>query len=87
MNHPTCTHPTEAESHAVNVCPSCGPFGATFFVCFLLVISLLKMAPKDSAKVLLFATEKKHMCSVRHVCQISFVQAFEYSAVGRVQWY
>lgn len=41
-------------SHTVNKCPFCDLFGEMFFIflCFLLVISLFKVAPKLSAETL-----------------------------------
>ena len=41
-------------AHTVNKCPFCGLFSGTFsaFLCFLMVISLFKMAPKYGVAVL-----------------------------------
>ena len=64
LSCPKCSFPAEVKQgdillscfncHSVNKCPSHGLFGATFsvFLCYLLLISLFKMAPKHIAQVL-----------------------------------
>ena len=66
-------------SQTVDKCPFHGPLGAMFsaLLCFLLVISLFKVAPRVVLKCLLSRApelRKAVMCSWRkHTCQRSFV--------------
>ena len=56
------TVPSWFRSCTVNKCPFCGLFNDTFFtfLCFLLVTSLFKMAPKHGSEVLSnFPKQKK----------------------------
>lgn len=89
LSHPTHSLPAEGKqgdtlpsclgSPAVNNCPFHSLFSATFlkFLCFLL-ISLFRIAPKRSTKVLSSVPKCKTivMCLMEKcMCQISFIQA------------
>ena len=72
-------------AHIINKCPFCGLFSGTFsaFSCFLLVILLLKMAPKYGAAVLsAIPKHKKAVMSLIKKTLDKLWSGVSYTAVG-----
>lgn len=91
LSHPASTFPAKIKqrelaflfhsSHTINKFTFCGLFNAIFctFLCFLLVLSMFKMAPKQSAEVLSTVPNYKRLWCVllrKYSVRVSFVLAW-----------